>query len=280
MKSVKKVELDNARWLKRMALFNKATNILITDSWKGLIHVCDLNGNLLKSVNPGCLELPLGICVASRKNKEEEIYVYDRKAAALFVFSCGFQFIKTIGENLKSVSNITIDFESNILYCVHRTYNVVTLWNVNDGKLIKEFEIEEPKHLKISESKIYILSLSVCDSEKRKIVKTKRDSYINVLDRFSLKIIHKIQFDDWFHPYSLHLSSDSNIYTIAWEFNKSELYSKNKFLFIIDSKNYEIQRKIELCDFQNFRDRLYANNKLILCEVDGKWKELSIIEFD
>ena len=124
------------------------------------------------------------------------------------------------------------------------------------------------------------MSLSVCDSEKRIVVKTKRDSYINVLDRFSLKIIHKIQFDDWFHPYSLHLSSDSNIYTIAWEFNKNELYSKNKFLFIIDSKNYEIQRKIELCDFQNFRDALYANNKLILCEVDGKWKELSIIEFD
>ena len=78
-----------------MALFNKKTNILITDVERGLIHVCDLNGNFLKSINPDdCLKKPFGICVGTRKYGIEEIYVSDRISRTVFVFNQDFKLIR------------------------------------------------------------------------------------------------------------------------------------------------------------------------------------------
>ena len=152
-----------------MALFNKETNILITDRWTRLIHVCDLNGNLLKSINPGgCLKEPEGICVGIRKNGIEEIYVSDRRANTVFVFNQDFKLIKKIGENLEESYDLTIDCETDILYCLHFAKNAVTLWNVNDSKLIQKLEIERPIDLKINENKIYIVSVAFGDIDWRK----------------------------------------------------------------------------------------------------------------
>ena len=246
-----------------MALFNKETNILITDHLKvlihvGLIHVRDLNGNLLKSINSvGCLKDPYGICVGIKKYGIipffsigiEEIYVYDGRAKTVFVFNEDFKLIKKIGENLEKSFYLTIDCESDILYCLHRDKDVVTLWNVNDAKLIQKLKIEGPDDLKISENKIYIVSLADYDSDrdKRKLTKVKKGNYINVLNKSNQEIINKIQFDDWFCPFSLHLSSDGDIYTTAFELDKNNgTWSKNRFLFIIDSTSCQIKQKIEL----------------------------------
>ena len=267
-----------------MALFNKQTNILNLDSWKGLIHVCDLNGNLLKSIIPdGCLKYPYGICVGIRKNGNEEIYVYDFKESNVFVFNQDLQLIKRIGVNLEHSSNLTIDCESDILYCSHFHTDVVTLWNVNDAKLIQELKIERPLELKISENKIYIVSLAALerDWEKRKLNKIEKGNYINVLNKSNHEIINKIQFDGWFRPESLHLSSDGDIYTTAHELDKNnETWSKNRFLFIIDSTIYQIKQKIELNDVDSFSGALYLNNKLIFCNVNARWDEIRIIEFE
>ena len=76
------------------------------------------------------------------------------------------------------------------------------------------------------------------DWEKRKLAKVKKGNYIAVLNKSNHEIINKIQFDDWFGPQSLYLSSDGDIYTIAYELdNNNGTWSKNRFLFIIDSTN-------------------------------------------
>ena len=268
-----------------MALFNKETNILITDL-VGLIHVCDLNGNLLKSINPGgCLKIPMGICVGIRKNGIEEIYVNDwiYSNCSVFVFNQDFKLIKKIGENLEKSDYLTIDCVSDILYCLH-TNHVVTLWNVNDAKLIQKLEIEGPYDLKISENKIYIVSRAdVADWGERKLIKVKKGNNINVLNKSKHEIINKIQFDDWLNPQSLHLSSDGHIYTTAHELDKNNgTWSKNRFLFIIDATSYQIKQKIELNDVDTFEGALYLNNKLklILCQVNDKGREIRIIEFE
>ena len=267
-----------------MALFNKETNILITDYGKDLIHVCDLNENHLKSINPGdCLNELYGICVGIGKNGIEEIYVYGLEAKTVFVFNQDFKLIKKIGKSLERLCNLTIDCDSDILYCSHYDTDVVTLWNVNDAKLIEELKIEQPFELKISENKIYIVSYAEYDAdmEKRKLKKIEKGNYINVLNKSNHKIINKIQFDDWLDPQSLHLSSDGDIYTIAYELDKNNgIWSKNRFLFIIDSTSSQIKQKIELNDVYSFDDALYLNNKLILCNVNGKRNEIRIIEFE
>ena len=266
-----------------MALFNKETKVLSLQGCGGLIYVCDLNGNLLKSINPGgCLKQTYGICVGIRKNGIEEIYVYDYIARSVFVFNQDFKLIKKIGEILENSEYLTIDCESDILYCSHYQ-DVVTLWNVNDAKLIRKLEIERPYELKISENKIYILSNADynCDREKRKLTELEKGNYINVLNKSNHEIINKIQFDDWFDPQSLHLSSDGDIYTIAYELDKNNgIYSKNRFLFIIDSTSCQIKQKIKLTDVVKFEGALYLNNKLILCSVNGLPRDMRIIEFE
>ena len=274
-----------------MALFNKETNILSLEGFGALLYVYDLNGNHLKSINPGgCLKQTYGICVGTfgfcvgiRKNGIEEIYVYDYIARSVFVFNQDFKLITRIGKSLEASYYLTIDCESDILYCSHRNKDIVTLWNVNDAKLIQELKIERPSSLRISENKIYIVSAGNYEADwgNRKFKKMEKGNYINVLNKSNHKIINKIQFDDWLDPQSLHLSSDGDIYTIAYELDKNNgIWSKNRFLFIIDSTSSQIKQKIELNDVYSFDDALYLNNKLILCNVNGKRNEIRIIEFE
>ena len=92
---------------------------------------------------------------------------------------------------------------------------------------------------------------------------------------------HKIHFNDWFSPWSLHLWSDSNIYTTSDELEENGIYSKNKFLFIIDSRSYRIKQKIELTDIHSYNDALlYLKDRLVLCSVNEKGYSIRIIEFD
>ena len=142
-----------------MTLFNKEQNVLITDSRNRLMHLCDLNGKIVSSINPDdCLKRPGGICIGTNKQGEEEIYVYDWLAETVFVFSRNFKLIKKIGEKLKFVNYIAIDSENKILYCSQTSDDVVSCWNVNNGKLTDKIKIELPFHLEISLKRIYIVS--------------------------------------------------------------------------------------------------------------------------
>ena len=73
---------------------------------------------------------------------------------SLFVFNQDFKLNKKIGEKLENFYCLTIDCENDILYCLHWSKDVVTLWNVNDAKLIRKLDMERPLELKISENKI------------------------------------------------------------------------------------------------------------------------------
>ena len=67
-----------------MTLFEKQTKLLITDNNKSLLHLLDLDGNILKSFNPNnVLKGPTGICVLDDPN-EEKIFIGDFKHEYLF----------------------------------------------------------------------------------------------------------------------------------------------------------------------------------------------------
>ena len=80
---------------------------MIADYKKGLLHVCALNGNLLKSINPdGCLQEPIGICVGTKNScNDERIYIYDSKAETVFLFNQDFKLIK---KNWRKIKGNTI----------------------------------------------------------------------------------------------------------------------------------------------------------------------------
>ena len=158
---------------------------------------------------------------------------------------------------------------------------VVSIFNTNDGKLITKLEIEQPNHSTSDLNKIYIVSEAhvVGVRDKRKFIKIKKGNYINIISKSNLQIINKIQFDNWFFPFSIYLSNDGNIYTTAYELDNNKIWSGNRFLFQINKSDNQIINKIELNDIHRFYDVLYLNNKIILCAVNEKENEMRIIEF-
>lgn len=267
-----------------MALFNKEKNILAADYQKGVLNIFDINEKSINSVNPdGKLVHPTGICVGINKNGDEEIFISDVKERTIFVFNTNLKFIKKIGEDLNDVFFIDVYSSTNtILCCSHPQDNMITFWNVNDEKLIKSMSIEQPIHLKIGGEKLYVLSTAECelDDQTRKVINLDKGNYINVINIAAFEIVHKIQFQDWFSPHALYLSSDSSIYTLAYEIDKNGICSKNRFLFIVDSANYKIKQKIKLKDIDTFSDMMYLNKKLVLTGVNEKMNKIVVIELN
>ena len=265
-----------------MALFNRGSNILVTDAGKAYLHILDVNGVYIKSINPNFfLQEPIAIFVRSIENDDEEIYVSDFKAKTVFLFDSNFNYRRKIGQNLYNVQYLNID--SDFLYISQPDDDVVTVWNLsNDEFKIKL--IEQPLHTFITENEIFIVSRAdrEVDFDKKKLKKLFKGNYINIVNKLDLTTIHKIIFDDWFAPHTIHLTDDGKIYTLAYEFDKCGFYSENRFLFIMSSlnNNYQLIRKIELVGIGSISDAIYLENKIIICAANSKDDEIQVIEFE
>jgi hypothetical protein len=264
-----------------MALFNKGSNILVTDAGKALLHILDINGVYIKSINPNYfLQEPIAIFVRTTENDDEEIYVSDYKAKTVFLFDSNFNYIRKIGNNLYNVQYLNI--ESDFLYISQPDDDVVTVWNlVNDEFKVKL--IEQPLHSFISENEIIIVSRAdrEVDFDKKRLKKLYKGNFINIINKFDLKTVHKIIFDDWFAPHTVHLTNDGNIYTLAYELDKNGYYAENRFLFIINPlNNYQLVKKIELNGIGTFSDAIFLNNKIIICAANNRDHEIQVVEFE
>ena len=223
---------------------------------------------------------PVGMCVITNKTGYEEIYVYDGEQKQIFLFDHEFKLIRTIGSDIKKVFYITVDSEK-ILYCSQQDNdNFMTLNSINNNS--KDTEIFRPMQSKISEDKIYIVSNqhSKLNVDKREITSLLDNNCIQVLDKLTLMKINTIEFDDWFGPETLYLSSDSDIFTIAFEKDNNQVNYKNRFLFKIkltNSGKYSVKKKIELTDIGEISDVLYVNNKMLV--ISSKETIIKIIEF-
>ncbi len=282
--AISNISIYNANVLGRIALFNNESMAIITDIGRSQLHIIDINGNHLNSINPnGVLREPLGICSRVRENNVEEIFVYDFKAQAIFLFDSSFRLIKVIGSNMQNVQFISVDSENDSLYASHRKDNMVTIWNTITGQYWTKFDIIQPVHSKTSSDKLYVVSQAVNQIRnyyKRKVKGLMKGNLIYVISKFTLQILQTINFDDWLAPHSLHLSSDGYIYTLAYKFDKNGYYSKNRFLFVISLADNQIIRKIELNELDLFTDALYLNNKIIVCGVNDEDNVLRLIDFN
>ena len=69
IKLTKEITFDEETCLSRMALIEKQTKLLITDFNRNLLHLLDLDGNILNLFNPNNgLKRPCGICVLNDPN--------------------------------------------------------------------------------------------------------------------------------------------------------------------------------------------------------------------
>lgn len=124
--------------LYRMVLFNNGTELLVSDELGGLIHIYDLNGNQIDSINPeSALLQPLGLLVYKNENNEEEVYIGDYRQHKIFVFNSHFELLRQFGDAniLKIPQFLEIDNESKLLFVADTQNDEVTIWNVENMKV-------------------------------------------------------------------------------------------------------------------------------------------------
>ena len=194
------------------------------------------------------------------------------------MFDSKFKLIKSIGDDLNGAFDLSI--YSNSLLISEYWGDVLSIYNIQNGKVIKKIKVERPGQSTNDINNIYVVSHADFEyySNKRKLIKMIRGNSIIIISKSTLEITGKIQFNDWLFPDSIHSSNDQ-IYTIARELDDNSIWSENRFLFQINKENKQITKKIELKDINGFCYAIYLNNKVILCGVNDKENEIRTIEF-
>ena len=254
-----------------MSLFRNGTKLLVADTKKGFLHICDLNGNLLNTFNPqDLLKSPFALFVVPQSIEEEDVYIFDRHLKQVLVFNSSFHLIRQIGNALNTAYNLSVDasLSGNYSkhYLLHRDYDEISVWRADTGQPLHLIKIESPNNIKFKSDKIFILSLVdyKTDASMKRVSKIIKGNCIFVIEKIRFQIIQRIQYNDWFWPNSLYLASNTSICTIARELDAHGMWSNNNFLFVIDN-NGKVLRKIELKNILFFSDAIFLEKKIILC---------------
>ena len=253
-----------------MAFCNNGTQIAMPDELNSIIHICDLNGNLIESKDPdGIIDQPIGICILTKEDGDEEIYIGDCAEHKVFVFDSNFTLKNTFGDNrLKIPQYILIDDENvtnKYLYASDFSNDEITIWNTQDGQFIDYIKVNSPFTIRFDASHIYAVSPTEfkLNDENRVEKIEKGGNCIFIIKKIKpYDVVKEIKFDNWLCPSSLHICNEMKIYTVAYDLDSNGVKSEYKSLFIIDL-NGNICKKIILNDIQIIGDMLVFQNKLV-----------------
>ena len=265
---MKEVSFHSDSLLYRMALLENNSKILINDFGRDLLYLCDLDGNILKSVNPNNIFKDLsGVCVLrSDSNNEEKIFVGDDEDFKIFVFNSNLELqFQFSDENLRYSYLMQIDneFDKSRLYVSDHTNNEITIWNTSNGAFIDKIDIETPNHINFTESSLFASS-PVFDAEvqNNKVMKIEKGSNcIYEIDKYSLEIKRKI-IGNWYTPWLLNIESDGNLHIVAQNLQNNITKSEMKYFFTID-KNGKIIKKVYLDGLEGINDVILVKTKII-----------------
>ena len=278
---IKIVKFDSQS-LYRMVLFNNATQLLITDEIKSVLHVFDTNGAHLESVNPECLlKQPLGLYVLIKKDFEEEIYVGDCQTHQVIIFNSDFSYKSQFGdERIQVPQFMQIDCEGNTtqMYISDIKNNEITVWNTEKSQFVGKIEIDSPLEMKFDSEHLFVTSgISFQLNETSKVVEKieKGCNSIFVLNKnYPFEVKREINRTDWLSLSTLHITTNNFLYTIAYELSKEGAKSEFKSFYQID-QNGKIFKKILLEGVQYLCDVIFLNNTILICSTN----EIKIIKF-
>jgi hypothetical protein len=186
--------------LGKMALFNNDSKLLIADKKNSSIHILDVikKKKTETAIIKDCyLKEPKALCVHG-----EDIYVADWGFKKILVFDLNFKLKRKLGENIKRSNYLNVNqhkFENNVLFISHTRENEISLWDICEGNFLQKVNIDAPRDLKFRNDNLFILS-------KNGII---------MMNKSTLLIKNRIDFEDIFLPQSLHLS-ETSIYFIAY----------------------------------------------------------------
>ena len=189
IKSIKKFDFSTVNNFARVALIDGDKKLLISGGSTRSLHICTLNGSLIRTFNPNnLLEFPLGLCTF--KEIREEIYVGDSVKNRIFVFDLNFELKTQFGdENLKTPQSLYIDTEyaTDHLYSSDTGNNEITIWNRKTGIFIDKIEIDSPWTIKFTKTSLFIESipLNAIIVQNNKVERFDGDNCIFEVDKIS-----------------------------------------------------------------------------------------------
>jgi hypothetical protein len=263
-----------------MALIENDSKLLITDYGKNLLHLLDLDGNILKSFNPSnFLKRPTGVCIRNSDDlNEEKVYIGDDEHHKVFVFNTNFQLQFQFGNLIlmhPRYMRINNEFDSSRLYISDWPTDEITIWNASNGIFIDKIDVDTPQRINFTENSLYVNN-TVYDHEiiNNKVIKINQGgNCLFEIDKESLEIKRRI-IGNWFSPQLLNLKSNGNLQIVAYTYDKNLIPSKIRYLLNID-QNVKIITKVELNGLEDLCDLILVNNKMIVSN-DNK---LKIFEF-
>ena len=257
-----------------MALIEKQSKLLITDWKRNLLHLLDLDGNILKTFNPNnVLKIPTGICVLRDPN-EEKIFIGANNEHKIFVFNSNFDLKFQFGDrNLEFPDYMQIDNEFYLsrLYVSDPFNNEITIWNTSNGSFISKIEIDSPTQIHFTQNSLFVSS-PVYHSRKinNKVIKINYGgNCIFEIDKASLEINRRI-IGSWYSPVLLNIEANGNLQIIAYEYINNLTKSDMRYFLTID-QNGRIIEKVELNGINGIADAFLAHNKIMATD-DNKLK--------
>ena len=246
---------------------------MITDWKRNLLHLLDLDGNILSFNANNILKCPGGICVLNDSN-DEKIFVGDFKHHKIFVFNSNFDLKFQFGDqNLKSPSYMQIDnvFDKSRLYVSDGSNNEITIWNTSNGSFIAKIGIETPNNIIYTQNSLFVSSpVNKREIKNNKVIQIEKGgNCIFEIDKASLEIKRRI-IGNWFLPHLLNIETNGNLQIIAWDFINNITVSDKNYVLTIDQIG-KIIKKVEIDSGQTVSDVILANNKIIV-SYDNKVK--------
>ena len=234
-----------------ISVSNKSQKIIITDHI--LLHIFDIEGNFLDSVNPkGCLNAP-GLVYIVEKNDIEEIYIDSKNDSSICVFDSEFNLKKKMSYGDGKISDMVIDTDSqssNILYTSYTDENEIKLWDMGESEsifvnFVNKIDIYKPWYLKFKAEYLYVISIE----------------FLFVLEKKKFEIMHKIYLKHSWEPFGSFIDSKMSINIIG-----QKQGSQVVDLLIID-KNKDIHNKeIQLISgITQIKHSIFFKNKIFIC---------------
>jgi hypothetical protein len=128
-----------------MSLIENKTKLIISDWKRSLLHLCDLEGTILKSFNPDYnFKKPTGDSFLKSDSNDEKIFVGDSELHKMFACNSNFDLKFQFGDkNLKysRYKRIDNEFDKTRLYVSNCCNDKITIWDANTGTFINKIEV-------------------------------------------------------------------------------------------------------------------------------------------
>ena len=280
VKSINEIKFPSES-LYRMVLFKNASQLLITDEIKSLLHLFDIDGQFLQSINPEqILQQPLGLYVLI-KEFDEEIYVGDCFNHQIFVFDSNFLYKNQFGdERIKVPQFMEIDTQSknNLIYISDIKDDEITVWNYEKGDYIGKIEIVSPLEMKFNNDNLFVtsgISFKLNESTNKVECIEKGCNSIFLFDKiYPFQLKREIKNDEWLSLSTLHITTNRLIYTIAYEVDRNGVKSEFKNFYTVDEHG-NLLKKVLLDGIKYLCDVVFLKNKIFICSKN----EIKIIQF-